>query len=78
MIVVECCEGKLDSNWYAPEAQHMDYHQFCLLMSKQMLQYDPKDNKYLGDDKFRVGIQQPKKKRKSAQITKQLLRHLMA
>ena len=55
----------------------MDYHQFCLLLSKQMLQYDPKDNKYLGDDKFRVGIQQPKKKRKSAQTTKQLLRHLM-
>lgn len=61
----ECCEGKLDAEWYVPEGQRMDFRKFRLLLSEQMLEYDPTDNKYPGDDKFRVVTQQPKKRRKS-------------
>ncbi len=62
-IYIECCEGELESDWYIPASERMDFRDFRLLLSKQMLQYNPTDNLIPGDDKFRVVTRQAKKKR---------------
>jgi hypothetical protein len=48
----ECCEGLLDSTWKIAENEMMSYSEFCMKLSKQMLEYNPRNNHYNGDDKL--------------------------
>ena len=50
----ECCDGLLDATWKVDEKDRMSYTEFCMKLSKQMLEYDPKKNLYDGDDKQRA------------------------
>ena len=51
-IYLEVCEGKLDAEW---KVQYpVDFWTFRDILSIQMLEYDPKNRKYLGDDAMRV------------------------
>ncbi len=45
----ECCDGLLDATWKVDEKDRMSYSEFCKKLSKQMLEYDPKNNLYNGD-----------------------------
>ncbi|KAL7529487.1 hypothetical protein ACHAXR_004154 [Thalassiosira sp. AJA248-18] len=62
-MYIECCEGKLDRNWYIPEKSRMSNSNFRLTLSEQMLNYDPKDNKYPGDSKMREFTRRRKRDR---------------
>jgi len=60
-IYLEVCEGKLDEEW---KVNHpADFWTFRDILSIQMLEYDPKRRKYLGDDTMRVCTKQSKKNR---------------
>lgn len=56
----ECCDGLLDPSWAILNKKRMGFMQFQMRLSEQMLQYDPRDNRYAGDDKFRQFTQQHK------------------
>jgi hypothetical protein len=38
----ECCDGLLDATWKVDEKDRMLYSEFCMKLSNQMLEYDPK------------------------------------
>lgn len=50
----ECCEGGLDPLWAVPEKERRGFREFRLLLSEMMLQYNPKNNKLPGDQRFRL------------------------
>ena len=52
-LYLECAEGKINSEWFVPQAKRIDFFTFRHLLSKQMLTYDPKRERYPGDDKMR-------------------------
>lgn len=56
----ECCDGLLDPSWAILNKKRMGFMQFQMRLSEQMLQYDPRDNRYAGDDEFRQFTQQHK------------------
>jgi hypothetical protein len=62
----ECCSGVLDESWKVADADMMSYGQFLLKLSEQMLNYDPKELKFPGDEKMRRNTQQPKRRRKGS------------
>ena len=43
----ECFEDLLDSTWKIDEKERMSYSEFCMKLSKQMLEYDPRNNQYV-------------------------------
>ncbi len=49
----ECCDGLLDASWAIPKKRRMGFTEFRIKLSEQMLKYDPRDNRYAGDHKFR-------------------------
>ena len=51
-IYLELCEGKLNSDWLVKDP--VDFFTFRDQLSKQMCQYDPKNQRYAGDEKMRV------------------------
>ena len=59
----ECCDGLLDASWAIPKKKQMKFTQFQMKLSEKMLSYDPRDNNYAGDDKFRRFSQQHKLRR---------------
>jgi hypothetical protein len=59
----ECCEGLLDSTWKIDEKERMSYYEFCMKLSKQMLEYDPRNNQYNGENKLRLFTQNHKVRR---------------
>ncbi|KAL7528119.1 hypothetical protein ACHAXR_005384 [Thalassiosira sp. AJA248-18] len=59
----EIVEGGLDEEWFVPAKDRMSFRKFRLLLSKQMLMYDPKKEKYPGDAQFRSVTQQHKERR---------------
>lgn len=59
----ECCDGDLDASWAIPIRKRMSFTEFWIKLSKQMLQYDPRNNHYCGDNKFRRYTQQHKLRR---------------
>jgi len=61
----DCVEGYLEDEWTVPKKQRMSFHQFREVLSEQMLTYNPRMKKYLGDDSFRTFRKQTKKKRDS-------------
>jgi len=60
-IYLEVCEGKLDQDWKVNYP--VDFWTFRDILSIQMLEYEPKNRKYLGDDAMRVCTKQTKKSR---------------
>jgi hypothetical protein len=48
----ECCEGLMDPTWDINEKERMSYSELCQKLSTQMLEYNPKNNFYDGDDKL--------------------------
>ena len=68
-IYLECCEGAMDNSWQVKKP--VDFYTFREKLAKQMIQCNPTDRKYPGDEKFRVSTQQPKKRR-FANVTRQL------
>ena len=60
-IYLEVTEGQLDVDWKL--VYPVDFWTFCDVLSIQMLEYDPKNRKYLGDDSMRVCKKQKKKNR---------------
>ncbi len=46
----ECCDGLLDPSWAIPIKKRMGFAQFRMHLLDQMLRYDPRDNRYAGDD----------------------------
>jgi len=56
----ECCDGLLDATWKVDVKDRMSYSESCMKLSKQMLEYDPKNNVYNGDDKQRSFTQNHK------------------
>ena len=63
-IYLEVAEGQLDEDWKL--AHPVDFWTFCDVLSIQMLEYDPKNCKYRGDDSMRVCTKQKKMSRKEA------------
>jgi hypothetical protein len=59
----ECCDGELDASWAIPIKKRMSFTEFRIKLSEQMLQYDPRNNRYCGDNKFRRYTQQHKLRR---------------
>ena len=59
----EWCDGELDALWAIPIKKRMSFTEFRIKLSEQMLQYDPHNNRYCGDNKFRGYTQQHKLRR---------------
>jgi hypothetical protein len=68
-MYLECCEGELDARWMAEEKDRMTFLKFQLKLSEQMLTYDPWNELYAGNAKFRCNTQLPKKRRRSKDST---------
>jgi hypothetical protein len=64
----ECCDGLLDPSWAISIKKRMGFTEFRMRLSEQMLQYDPRDNRYAGDDKFRRFTQQHKIRRSGTSV----------
>ena len=62
-MYLECCEGKLDPEWAVAESHRMSFRKFRLILSEEMLTYDPKNNYYPGDAGLRAMTQQHKARR---------------
>jgi hypothetical protein len=63
-IYLELLESKLDDTWKLVDAKGkpnpIDFHVFRETLARQMLAYDQKKCKYMGDEKFRDSTKQPK------------------
>jgi len=55
-MYLEAAEGNLNPNWKVPKP--LDFHRFREILGMQMMQYDPRQRRYPGDEKFRVSTQQ--------------------
>ena len=53
----ECCEELLDSTWKIDEKKMLSYSEFRMRLSKQMLEYNLRNNQYNGDNKLRLFTQ---------------------
>ena len=68
-IYLEVAEGKLDKDW---ELEHpVDFWTFRDVLSVQMLEYDPKNRKYPGDETMRVCTKQSKRSRDKNNTSRQ-------
>lgn len=65
-MYLECSEGLLDAAWMVAKKDRMSFSQFRLRLSEQMLQYDPRNDLYAGDEKFRRTTQMHKMRRKGS------------
>jgi hypothetical protein len=63
-IYKELAEGEVHQDWKVVKT--VDFHVFRETLARQMLSYNPKALKYLGDDKFRVFTQAAKARRAPA------------
>jgi len=59
----ECCDGHLDSDWKIDKSRRMSYSVFRQNLSQQMIEYDPSELKYEGDEVARVNTQVNKKRK---------------
>ena len=60
-IYLECCEGKLDPEWYVKEP--VGFHSFRDVLSKQGCRYHPKNQLYPGDERMRAVTQMSSQRR---------------
>ena len=65
----EWCDCGLDAMWKVEEKERMSFLLFCLMLSEQMLQYDPWNDQYAGYNKFRCFTQLHKKRRRSKDLS---------
>ncbi len=65
-MYLECSDGMLDAAWMVAKKDRMSFSQFRLRLSEQMLFYDPRNNLYAGDKKFRRTTQMHKMRRKGS------------
>ena len=70
-MYLEVAEGKLNSDWKVTFP--VDFWTFRDVLSLQMLQYNPKDRTYPGDDSMRVCTKQNKSQRKGKKKSRQEL-----
>lgn len=66
-MYLECCEGKLNSEWKI--GKPLNFWQFREKLSEQMLDYDPLNRLYPGDQNMRVSTRQPTKNRRDGSET---------
>ena len=59
----ECCDGLICPDQAIPVKNRQTFLEFCQVLSEQMLEYNPRDGKYPGDERFRAVTQQNKKRR---------------
>jgi hypothetical protein len=59
-MYLECSEGMLDAAWMVAKKDRMSFSQFRLRLSEQMLMYDPRNDLYAGNNKFRRTTQMHK------------------
>ena len=71
-MYIECCEGNLDQSWLVEEKDRASFSVFRQVLSDQMLQYDPRNDKLPGDKKLRRSTQQHKKRRRDGSSTQSL------
>ena len=64
-MYLEYTEGELNVDWKVNKP--VDFHNFCDILSRQMLSYDPKNEHYPGDTNMRVVTQLSRKRRHSPQ-----------
>jgi hypothetical protein len=57
-MYLEAAEGNLDEEWHLQDKKIVSFYRFRGKLSKQMLEYDPRNRKYAGDEKFRVSTKQ--------------------
>jgi hypothetical protein len=62
-MYLECCEGELDAQWKVEEKDRKAFLQFQSKLLEQMLTYDPRNEFYAGNGKFRCNTKLPKKRR---------------
>ena len=76
-MYLECSEGKLDETWKLVDEKGnpnpVDFHVFRETLARQMLGYDPKKCKYMGDEKFRDSTKQVKAKRARSPVPQVVL-----
>jgi hypothetical protein len=48
-MYLKLCEGELDKDWLIEEKKLMSFYEFREILSTQMMAYDPRSNKYRGD-----------------------------
>ncbi len=65
-MYLECSKGMLDAARRVVKKDRMSCSQFLLKLSEQMLGYDPRNNLYAGDNKFRRSTQVHKIRRKGS------------
>ena len=61
----EYCDGDLSSKWKTEPKHRMSFAVFRQTLSQQMLEYNPSNLKYLGDEKNRMVTQSHKKRQSS-------------
>ena len=49
----ECCEGRLNSDWFVPEKERLNIRAFRLKFPEQQLKYWLQNREYPGDIFFR-------------------------
>ncbi len=53
-MYIECCEGKLNKEWFIAEKDCLSFRDIWLKLLQQMLMYDPHQQMYRGDRTFRT------------------------
>jgi len=59
-MYLEYSEGLLNAAWMVAKKDRMSFSHLRLRLSEQMLQYDPHNDLYAGDEKFRRTTQMHK------------------
>ena len=59
----ECCDGGVHNDWKVDKTKRMSFSVFRQLLSQQMLEYNPSNLKYSGDETTREVTQVNKKRR---------------
>ena len=61
-LYLECAEGHMRAGEWK-QAKPVSFHRFREKLATQMLEYDPRKRKYLGDERFRASTSQHKSRR---------------
>jgi hypothetical protein len=68
-IYLEIAEGNLSPSWMLEKKEIVSFYCFREKLSKQMLEYDPRNRKYPRDEKFLIATKQPKMHRAVPKFT---------
>jgi hypothetical protein len=73
----ECYDGGLDATWKVDQKDRMMFLQFRLKLSEQMLLYDPQNDLYAGDDRFRRVLRSCTRRGEGVRICPLAKRHFL-